>query len=126
MQETKVVKLKKPLATHAGPIKQIVIREPTFDEYMVFGDPYTVAGGSDGTPFAVENIEVIKQYLGICLVEPKDPALLAQAGASVARKVKNTLLSFFPDAEGEDAASETAPTTSSSAATDANPTASKA
>ena len=94
-REQEVITLKKPLTGHDGPIKQIIIREPSFDEYLMFGDPWTIAGAADGTPFGVENMEVIKQYLAVCLVEPKDIALLSQSGASVAREVKERLLRFF-------------------------------
>ena len=98
MRETITITLATPLATQAGPIKQIILREPSFDEYLEFGDPYVVAGTKEGTPFGVENVEVIKKYLTICLIEPKDPALLSQAGARVAREVKDKLLSFFQPA----------------------------
>jgi hypothetical protein len=126
MRETIVIKLAKPLITQAGPISQIILREPTFDEYMSFGDPYTVAAGTGGTPFAVENPEVIRQYMAICLVEPKDPALLSQAGARVAREVKDKILSFFQPAEVEAEAPATLPTSSPSAATASAPPNSKA
>lgn len=101
MREQKTIRLAKPLTTHEGPISEIVIREPSFDEYLTFGDPWTVAatGSDERTAFAVENIEVIKQYLQVCLVKPQDPALLSQAGARVAKDVKEALLGFFrPDA----------------------------
>lgn len=117
MRRTVTINLATPLVTHDGALKRIVLREPTFDEYLEFGDPYTVAAGAGGTPFAVENVEVIKQYLSICLVEPKDVALLSQAGASVAREVKDKLLGFFQPAGEAAAASGTSPTSSPSADT---------
>lgn len=104
MRRTETILLAKPLK---GPndllIKQIVIREPTFDEYLEYGDPYTVAEAIGGTPFAVENAEVIRQYIKLCLVEPVDPQILTQGNAALGRRVKQTILSFFrPDeAEGE-------------------------
>lgn len=105
MRETIVIPLSKPLRAHGGEsIKQIVLREPTFDEYLEIGDPYTVAASNEGTPFAVENSEVIKRYIDLCLVEPKDSLLLKQAGARVARQVKDKLLAFFqPDATVDEA-----------------------
>jgi hypothetical protein len=117
MRETVTIKLAKPLRDHSGgAITQIVLREPTFDEYLSFGDPYTVAGAADGTPFGVENMDVIRSYLKVCLVEPQDYGLLDQANARVARQVKEAILGFFqPDAQAA-AASGTSQTSSPSAA----------
>lgn len=127
MRETATIKLATPLVTHSGSLNQIVLREPTFDEYMSFGDPYTVAASASGHPFAIENPDVIRQYLTVCLVEPKDPALLAQAGARVAREVKDRLLGFFQAVTAQpDADSGTTPTTSPSADTASGPENSKA
>jgi len=114
VRETKAILLDKPLVGHDGPIKQIVLREPTFDEYLAFGDPYSVAYTENDVPFGVENPDVIRRYMDACLVEPKDPALLQQAGARVAREVKNALLGFFQPASATVAASETSPTKSPS------------
>ena len=116
MRERKIIKLDKPLVTHEGTVNEIIIQEPTFDEFMAFGDPWTWAQGSEGTPFAVENTEVIKQYLAVCLVQPNDPALLTQSTARVARDVKEKLLSFFRVSGEDKEGSETSPTTSSSGA----------
>lgn len=110
MRERKVIKLQSPLRAPEGPVNQIVIREPTFDEYLSFGDPYSIAYTDSGTPFGVENSENIKRYIAACLVEPKDPAILQQAGASVARDVKQALMSFFQPEEAESEVSEISPT----------------
>jgi hypothetical protein len=101
MSETKTIPLKKPLISPEGPVKQIVLREPTFTEYLVHGDPYTIAASAGtGTPFMVENPEVIATYIRVCLVEPKDPAILEQGKARLAREVKEAVLAFFrPDVE---------------------------
>jgi hypothetical protein len=77
---------------------KIILREPTFDEFLVHGDPATVAQAAGGTPFLVDNEEVIRAYIALCIVEPPDPQLLKQCGARVAREVKQKLLDFFqPD-----------------------------
>jgi hypothetical protein len=100
MSETAIIELKKPLQSPEGPVTRIVLREPTFDEYLVHGDPYTIAASSGGNPFMVENADVIAAYIKVCLVEPKDPAILAQGKARLAKEVKEKLLGFFrPDAD---------------------------
>jgi hypothetical protein len=95
MRERVTIALSKPLTTHDGPLKAIVLREPTYDEYLAIGDPYLVAESPGGTRFVHENMENIRQYIALCLVEPKDPALLTQAGAFVAKQVKEGILGFF-------------------------------
>lgn len=101
MSETVTIPLKKPLVAPEGDVKQIVIREPTFDEYLVHGDPYTVASSKEGNPFIIENADVIAAYIKVCLVEPKDPAILSQGKARLGKEVKEAVLGFFrPDAAG--------------------------
>lgn len=98
MGETLTIKLKKPLISPEGEVRQVVLREPTFDEYLVHGDPYTIARSVTGIPFMVENAEAIAAYIKVCLVEPKDPAILHQGKAKLAKEIKDHVLSFFhPD-----------------------------
>jgi hypothetical protein len=100
MSETKTISLKKPLQAPEGPVNRIVLREPTFNEYLIHGDPYTIAASAGGSPFMVENADVIAAYIKICLVEPKDPVILEQGKARLAKEVKEALLAFFrPDAD---------------------------
>lgn len=122
MQRQETIELKKPLK---GPNDQkfykVVIREPGFDEYLEYGDPYTVAEAIGGTPFAVENAEVIRQYIKLCLVEPADPQILSQGNALLARKVKNVILNFFRPDEAEGEGFATLPTNLPSAASGTPP-----
>lgn len=102
--ETKTIILKKPLQAPEGEVKQLVFREPTFDEYLIHGDPYTVASSKEGNPFVIESADVIAAYIKVCLVEPKDPAILSQGKARLGKEVKETVLSFFrPDFETAEA-----------------------
>jgi hypothetical protein len=100
MSEQAIINLKKPLVSPEGPVSRIVLREPTFNEYLTHGDPYTIAASAGGNPFMVENADVIAQYIKVCLVEPKDPAILEQGKARLAKEVKEAVLAFFrPDAD---------------------------
>lgn len=112
MRETVTIPLAKPLkAPNNELVKQVVLREPTFDEYLSFGDPFTIAQSTGGTPFVVENEEIIRKYIALCLVEPENPAILEQGNAKLGRQVKRELLNFFQPDATEAAASETSPTT---------------
>jgi hypothetical protein len=104
------VPLRKPLQSPKGPVKQIVLREPTFDEYFLIGDPYSIAYTQSGTGFAVENAENIRRYIDACVVEPEDPAILVQGDALLAKEVKIAMLGFFQppgEADSDSATSET-------------------
>jgi hypothetical protein len=118
MREKQIISIQTPLEAPEGKVNRIVLREPTFDEYLSYGDPFSIAYTENGTPFGVENPEVIKRYINACLVEPKDPAILMQAGAFVAREVKNKLLGFFQPVELTKEVSETSGTNSPSPGTD--------
>lgn len=116
MRKQEVIPLRTPLRTPEGEVRQVVLREPTFDEYFTIGDPYNIAYTQTGTGFAVENAENIRRYIDVCLVEPKDPAILVQGNAQLAREVKRVMLGFFQPADEADSDSETSETGSPSAA----------
>lgn len=100
MANTVTIALKTPIKGPNGvSITEVILREPTFDDVMVLGDPYMIAVTQSKVPFQVENTEVIRSYLELCLEQPKDPALLKQIGAAKAIEIKDKLLAFFqPDA----------------------------
>jgi hypothetical protein len=100
MGETVTISLKKPLKGPNGlEVAAVIIREPMFDDVIDLGDPYTIAMTASNVPFQVENSDVIRAYLERCIVEPKDPALLAQVNGRTAIDIKDKFLAFFqPDA----------------------------
>ena len=117
MADTVTIPLKNPIKGPNGALfHEIVLREPTFDEVLAHDDPYTVAVSPGGIPFVVENHEVIRSFVDICLVSPSDPALLQQGGMHLARKVRQTVLGFFRPDAAESADSKTSPTKSRSRA----------
>jgi hypothetical protein len=117
MGENVSIALKKPIKGPNGAMfNAIVLREPTFDEVVAREDPYTVAVSPGGIPFVVENSDVIRSYIDLCLVEPADPALLKQADLHAARKVRQAILGFFQPDAGEPAASGNSRTRSRSRA----------
>ncbi len=102
------------LLGHAGPITEVVLREPDFDTYLELGDPVTIARAPDGSIFQVENNVVIRTYIERCLVAPSDPLLLEAGGFRLARQLRDAVLGFFrAEPSGADA-SKTSATTSSS------------
>src|SRR5258708_38048210 len=100
MADKASVPLSKPIKGPNGTsFKEVVLREPSYDEIVEIGDPYFIAMTRDNVPFQVENAEAIKSYLARCIESPKDVALLGQLKARDVVAVKDKLLAFFlPDA----------------------------
>jgi hypothetical protein len=94
------INLDKPLVGHKGPIDKVVIRPPTFNEYMEHGDPFIWVPLENGTAFASETPEVVSAYAKILVVEPQEKLLLEQGGFPLAKKIRQAIGSFFlPDSE---------------------------
>jgi hypothetical protein len=87
----------KVLAGHGGVrISEIKLREPSFDEYLEHGDPYTIAQApGSGIPFMLEDKAAIAAYVHILVVEPADKLLLKQGGMALAQAIKEKVLDFF-------------------------------
>jgi hypothetical protein len=49
MSNTKTVPLRKVLETHKGPIKELVLNEPTARPFVKYGEPFIMRFGKDGT-----------------------------------------------------------------------------
>lgn len=107
---TILLSLAERIEGHKGLISKIVLREPTFDEYLEIGDPYEIGESTDGFRFTVQNPEAVRAYIETCCVEPADPLLLSSASARVARKVRIAILNFFHDGDEAAEASKTSPT----------------
>lgn len=109
------IPLSEPLLGHGEPIREIVLREPTYDEYVrCGGEPYTIGQSDEGALFTIEKPDVIWAYAEACLVSPTDRLLLNQADWRVAREVRKAVLGFFQASAKDSATSPTSPTTSSS------------
>lgn len=110
------------LVTHKGVLHEVVLKAPSYDDFLDLGEIETYGRSPDGTVFMVENGETLRSYIAKCLVEPKDPLALNQGGVKLARAVKGAVLGFFRDDVLEAEPSPTSPTTSSSnASPDASP-----
>lgn len=96
---SKTITLEKPLSSPKGDISVITMREPTFGDFMKFGETHVFARNRDGTIYTAESIDVIRQYVE-ALVDC-DPLLLAQVSLRDARKFKNAVLDFFEQSNPE-------------------------
>lgn len=98
------VTLSTPLVGHNGPITEVAFYEPTLNDYLDFGDPFTVAQDpTTGAPLFIPNNEAIRAYFSRCLAEGYDPLILERMPLSDGRKVREALLGFFqPGASGSE------------------------
>ena len=115
MSKTVTIPLDEPLLGHGEPIREVVLREPSYDDYVACGgEPYSIGQSEEGALFTIEKPEVIWAYARACMVQPKDGLLLAKRSFRVAREVRKAVLGFFRDTGAAAAPSEISPTTSSS------------
>lgn len=102
------IPLSEPIAGHDGAITAIVLRQPTYNDYVECGgEPYSVGKSPDGTLFSIEKDEVIWAYAEACIVEPRDSLLLLSADWRAAREVRKAILGFFQDHAADSETSET-------------------
>lgn len=114
MGKTTRIPLPVPVTEHGKTHTHIVMREPTYDEYVSCGgEPYTVGQSEEGILFSVEKTDVIWAYASACIVEPGQ-LVLEQLDWRVAREVRKAILGFFQAPAAVDEPSPTSPTTSSS------------
>jgi hypothetical protein len=112
MPKTVTLKLVTPMMVHGTPLTEVVLREPSFNEYLEIGDPFTVAASpGSGVPFIVEDLEVVRKYVRLLVMPPADALALEQGGFDLARRMKDAVMGFFRRGEEADAASPTLPTT---------------
>lgn len=98
----------RPLQGHGKTFTEVVIRPPTFDEYLEFGDPFlwAPAPGSK-VPYVIPDNGAIAAYTRAMVIEPADPLILAQGGFELARAIRSEIMRFFGLGAEADAASET-------------------
>ncbi|GJD65175.1 phage tail assembly protein [Methylobacterium frigidaeris] len=108
------IPLSRPISAHGKDYTHLVLREPTYDDYVACGgEPYSIGQSEDGNVFTIEKPEVIWAYAATCIVSP-DTLLLDGQDWRVAREVRKAILGFFQAPAAGSAPSETSPTTSSS------------
>lgn len=129
MTQTVRIPLPEPIPGHGGVVSEIVLRQPTYDEYIACGgEPYSVGESEDGALFTIEKPDVIWAYAAACMVKP-DSLLLSQLGPgnwTVAREVRKAILGFFRGPVVAKEPSGTSPTPSPSTSADSNSTPSAA
>lgn len=92
---TTTLKLIQPIRDHAGPVTELVFREPKYADLIRLGEPSSYARGEGGIIFVAENDSVVRGYLEALLVKPVDPALLDQLSLADGLAAKDIVHGFF-------------------------------
>lgn len=116
----KRVKLSRIYAIHDKPVSELVLKEPTFDDYGALGEPVEVQTGAGGVRLVIVNNEVVRGYIERS-VDGIDPANLGLLGLPDARALREAILGFF-----HQPATSSAPPTGSSSSTAGAPATSAA
>ena len=98
---------------HGRTHTEVVLREPTFREYMDIGDVVEHVSYPNGMRLATINNATVDSYFKACLVDPKDPLVVEQGGLALAREVREAIVGFIHGESRVAAPSETSPKTSS-------------
>ncbi|MFG1332021.1 hypothetical protein V5F41_12310 [Xanthobacter autotrophicus] len=115
---SKRVTLTRPLVTHEGETRAIVLREPSYGDFMALGDP-TAMVLSVGSALPQDDMAVIRGYIERCA--NVDPLLLDQIKVLAdAMALAEAVKGFFTAASA--AVSKTSPTPSSSNSAGPSPT----
>jgi len=113
MPKSKTVTLTEPLIGHAGPISQIVFREPTFAELIDIGDPIDVIRTSDGHFVRTVNWPAIGEYCERC-AEGGVGLMLPKLNLKDSLAVSEVMLSFFTEARATSSSTDSSPKSSPS------------
>ncbi len=91
------ITLIEPISLHEQVIKEVEIRQPTYKEYIRFGNPSIWSGSRDGGVFEVPNLDAIKGYLEACTAFP-EPAALNLLSLADSLRVVDVVQGFFDQA----------------------------
>lgn len=114
-QKRTTIKLEQPLLMGGTVIHEVVLRDPTYAEYMSLGDPWTYRFTEEGRAVPLDHEPTMALYVQRCLVEPKSHLMIEHCTVRDAMAIKGWLLSFFavvaPAKGGSTTPSQTSSTT---------------
>ncbi len=120
-EKTITVQLDEQITTHQGIVTSVTLRQPTYEDFLEFGEVYSYVRTPGGTIIPSENTEAIRAYIERLVVLPVTPLLLSNASLKTARAIKGAVVGFFlgESSKGED--SEKSPQNSSGEPTSSAP-----
>ena len=118
-RKTKSFPVPEGIIGHGKTFEAIVMREPSFADYMELSDPYLLTFSEGGSPMVINQPSVLQGYIQRCTVEPEYLLVETQAPFTVAREIAAWMMGHFRSGEAEatSATSPTSPKSSSSSST---------
>jgi hypothetical protein len=100
MSNSVTIELSAPITGARGPVSQITLREPKYNDVMTLGDPTAFAQGANGMVYSADKDDVIKAYIERLLVNDNgaDPLLLGQLNLTDTLRLREAVQNFFADA----------------------------
>lgn len=107
MAKTITVKLQQSIIDHGGPTTEVIVREPTCEEFFELGEPRTTVFTTDPSTKhlktagaavemkQVDNGPAIKRYLTQCIVKPDALLVFAQCSLADGMRIREEFLTFF-------------------------------
>lgn len=90
------VPLKRPFPGHDGQVTEIVLQEPTADDFFALGAPQTWVRAGEGMAL-VDDEKVIRAYVVRCMLKPDPVLAFSQMSVVDAIAVKDAVIGFFTD-----------------------------
>ena len=98
---SKTIHLEKPFVLFDKQVTELEIKEPTGRQYADIGEPFVYIRNADGAVYSVEQTDVIKSFLDVCIAHDSGAHILGLLSLIDFKKVKRALLDFFTDADAE-------------------------
>lgn len=91
------IKLQYPIHVGSDAVSEIVLRDPTLEDYMTLDEPWTWQDTPGGQVVPVDHGPTIALYMKRCLLPPaNDLILLSQCSVQDGIAIKRWLARFFP------------------------------
>ena len=108
------IKLQTPIHTGSEAISEIILRDPTLEDFLTLDEPWTLQETPGGKFLPVDHGPTIALYMKRCLVQPaSDLIVLSQCTVQDGMEIKRWLGRFFT-AGGAASPGSTMPSPSSS------------
>ena len=111
----KTIKLTKPFVWFDKQVTEIKFKEPTGRQYADRGEPFIYVRNPDGAIYTVEQTEVVKSYLDVCIDHEFGQTILAAMSLADVKQLKRTLFDFFSDADAASYSKSATPSSSEAA-----------
>ena len=95
MPKTVTIEVEEGITGHRGVSHKIVLREPTYDDFMDLGDAVSPVPAGNGLVYMMPNHDKIRAYAERLMIEPTDQLSILNLPMKYAREVTDAVANFF-------------------------------